>query len=270
MPSAHATATNVQKTDIDTFSGVTCSVEYITDASANALADKKFVEAECDMSGNFTFHHPGITHYDVIQLVGTKPIKVCNVDTLEDNLRDGTGSHTTTTLHMEILRDMYDTGTVRPSIDAITASFTDASITTFRATLYGAINHTLKSYVNSRFIDASGNQFIPKIMAKIDGETIDYGNTNDYKGFKYSVEDGPDPDGTEHGHMFLINLLNTCNQSSSKEDKGVKFYISQTNHVTIPITDLIGSRRMVMGLKVTTTGGFHNTHTNYAVGVNFV
>jgi hypothetical protein len=250
MPSAHANTSNTSQS-IDKYvehGTVSCSVEYITDASANALADISFVEVECAMGGNFVFTYPGTLHHDVIKLEGTNADKVCTVKASGNNLRDGVGTDANTTLHMEILRDMYDTGAVRPTATAINASFTGTSITTFRTTLYGAINHALKSYIESRFEDASNNQFTPTIEAKTNGTTI-----------AYEI----DPDGTEHGHMFLINLLNTSNQTMLLKK------ISNSRNESISVATLVGGRRMVMGLKVTTTGGFRNQH-EYAVGVNFV
>lgn len=261
MPSSHATTTNISQT-ISDHGSVSCEVVHITDASANALSDNKFIHVECDMGGNFYFDHGSTTHQDRIKLQDTNADKLCTIDMSANNLRNSNGGSLTppTSLHMEILRDMYESS-ARPTTSAITASFTDTSITVFRNTLYGAIKHALDMYIASRFKDGSNNAFTPTIRVKTDGSSIEYGNDDTHNGFQYTG--GDDPDGTEHGHMFLINLLKTCNQSGLKEE------ISRTSDATIPIATLLGSGHMVVGLKVTTTGGFKNDHTNYAVGIRF-
>lgn len=256
MPSDHANAENTAKTDISDHGSVTCSVDYT--GNTTTFSTKSFIHVECNMGGKFHFEHPGPVHHDVISLQDTNGNKKCTIDTMGNNLRNSDGSDATSTLHMEVLRDMYESS-ARPSESAITASFTDTSIETFRDTLYGAIKHALEQYIESRFENAAGT-FIPVIMAKIDGSTIKFGNDSDYNGFNYAGD--PDPDGTEHGHMFLINLLNTCNQNKLKEK------ITNTHDENVPIATLTGASHMVMGLRVTTTGGFKNDHL-YAVGVNF-
>jgi hypothetical protein len=255
MPSDHATATNVQKTDIEDLSDVTCSVEYTSDTTT--FSTNKFVHVDCALGGNFE-----ITSDGVITLSGTPVTKTC---TIGNNLLDSSGNTPSppTTLHMELLCDMYHHTGARPIPDTIRSTFTAASIETFRSTLYGAIKHALESYIESRFFkDVSTNTFAPTIEAAIDGTTINYGNDNTHTGFKYTGGTA-DPDGTEHGHMFLINMLNTRNQSA---------LISNISSPTGPVataTFLSDASHMVMGLKVTTTGGFTNVHTNYAVGVKF-
>jgi hypothetical protein len=176
--------------------------------------------------------------------------------------KDSSENETPYSLHMEVLRDMYESDTTRPSETALNASFTDASIETFRDTLYRAITDSVSTYVKSRFKNSIDDEPIQPQLDAFDNTTgpIMYGDTADLKD-EFSVNDGE-----QHGRMFLMNVLNACPVGN------IRTLIGNNADPTVALSDstVLAGGHMLFGLKVTTTGGFHNTHTKYAVGVTFV
>jgi len=267
MPSTYATDANMGYTPDITSGTVTCQVSYINNtavtarnAASSALddLDPNFIHVDCDIGGQLKFTTEGVNQ-GVIQLLHTidsTPLNSVISDT--SNVRDKNGTDIPgKNLHMEILRDMYEstTTTTRPSESAITASFTDTSITTFQTTLYQAIKDSINEYVTSRVMFA-GSSFQPILYAKTDG-TMHYGDTASYNN-TFSIVDGE-----QHGRMFLLNVLNSCSTSISP-------HVSNTSNPTKSLIDVMGDGYMLLGLTLTTTGGFHNTHTKYAVGLRIV
>ena len=276
MPSTHATSGNISHPSF-TSGPVTCEVTFNTntdvttlDTAANALSDSDphFVRVVCDLGGKLNFQSVGMT-------TGQGTITFSHDADINDifssivtgsNMRKKDGMELTTphSLHMEVLRDMYESGTTRPSETAITASFTDTSIETFRDTLYQAINDSVSTYVKSRFRlngTSTGTPIQPMLCAFADATgPIDYGDTHD-RNATFGVDDGQ-----QHGRMFLLNVLRACSVGN------IRTLVRDNGDPTKYLNDtaVMGTNdHMLFGLKVTTTGGFHNTHTKYAVGVTF-
>lgn len=254
MPSSLANSSNTSS-ELSNHEYVTCSVDYITDASANALASSKFMYVTYDLSGSLTFTHENETT-DVVSLNGVNTTKICTID-VSENMRDSDGS-ISTALHMEILQDMYNSGSTsstRPTKSDIMSVFTETSVDTFQTILYGAIKHAIEEYIESRFVESveGGETITPRVKVEKGESVVTYGFVDD-----------ANPD-HEHSDMFLVNLLNTCDQSDVMDK--ITSTVSGAPE-TVPVTTISNNSCMVVGLKVTSTGGFKNEHL-YAVGIEF-
>ena len=267
MPSTHATDTNMGYAPDITSGSVTCQVSYIDntavttlDDSATALSDTDphFIHVDCGIGGQLKFTKTfGVSNQGTIELIhdiDADPV-VSDIDSTS-NMRNNVGtSLTDATLHMEILRDMYESIS-RPTESAITTSFTDTSLMTFRTTLYQAIKDSINAYITSRVMFAGGS-FQPLVYAKYSGGNMSYGDTDTHNS-TFSVMDGE-----QHGRMFLLNVINSCSTSIST-------HVTDTSNPTESLTDVMGDGYMLLGLTLTTTGGFNNTHTKYVVGLRIV
>jgi hypothetical protein len=250
-----------------------CEVTFATTDTVNTRLslindnDPYFVHTVCDIGGKLQFNPTfGMTGYGYVIFSYDTPVNdISSNIAITNNMWKKNGTTLTgKTLHMEILCDMYETGTTRPSEAAINASFTTASIETFRDTLYQAINDTVIRYIKTRFKEngtITGTIFEPVIHTKIpsSGSGVIYDDTSAFDSSFNMI------DGKQHGRMFLLNVLNSCPVSN------LRTFFSNTTSKTRYLTDTdIDVGHMVFGLKVTTSGGFKNTHENYAVGVTFI